>query len=76
MPPDLDSRTFLNDVFISYSRKDREFAALLQEALRKYKPPKGLNLAQRNLKEAFYDAWYKLLADLYDISRNEIEERD
>ena len=48
MPPDLDSRTFLNDVFISYSRKDREFAALLQEALRKHKPPKGLNLAQRN----------------------------
>ena len=27
-------------------------------------------------KGVFYGAWYKILADLYDISRNEIEERD
>ena len=49
MSSDPSSQTFLNDVFISYSRKDREFAARLQEALGKYKPPKGLNLPQRNL---------------------------
>jgi hypothetical protein len=49
MSSDPGSQTFLNDVFISYSRKDREFAARLQEALGKYKPPKGLNLPQRNL---------------------------
>ena len=49
MPSDPDSQTFLNDAFISYSRKDREFAARLQEALGKYKPPKGLKLPQRRL---------------------------
>ena len=27
-------------------------------------------------KGVFYGTWYKILADLYDISRNEIEERD
>jgi len=185
MPSDPNNQTFPNDAFISYSRKDKEFAARLQETLGKYKPPKGLNLPQRNLvvfrdeedftgveyhaslekhlknsrkmivlcspharksqyvndeirrfaqergkeniipvlvsgianneakpeqeeekafpealceimemplaasyvgfdskkqdkvnKGVFYGAWYKILADLYDISRNEIEERD
>jgi hypothetical protein len=181
---DNKQQTFVNDAFISYSRKDKEFAARLEKALRNYKPPKGLNLARRNLvvfrdeedftggeyhaslqkhlnnsrkmivicsphsrksdfvndeirrfaqergkeniipvlisgipnneakpeqeeekafpeelckvmemplaasyigfdpkkdkvnKGVFYSAWYKILADLYDISRNEIEERD
>jgi len=49
MSAESNSQTFLNDAFISYSRKDREFAARLQEALGKYKPPTGLNLPQRNL---------------------------
>jgi WD40 repeat protein len=37
------------DVFISYSRKDKGFVAKLDKALKAYKPPKGLNLEQRNL---------------------------
>ena len=49
MPTESDSQTFLNDAFISYSRKDREFAAKIEKALRNYKPPKGLNLPQRTL---------------------------
>lgn len=38
-----------NDAFISYSRKDRDFAACLEKALEKYKPPKDLDLPRRNL---------------------------
>ncbi len=49
MPNESDNPTFLNDAFISYSRKDREFAAKLEKALNNYKPPKGLNLPRRNL---------------------------
>ena len=49
MPTESDSQTFLNDAFISYSRKDKDFAAKLEKALKNYKPPKGLNLPQRNL---------------------------
>lgn len=32
-----------HDVFISYSRKDREFVCRLETALEGYKPPKDLN---------------------------------
>ncbi len=49
MPSESEKPTFTNDAFISYSRKDREFAAKLEKALKNYKPPKGLNLPQRNL---------------------------
>ena len=49
MPTESDSQAFLYDVFISYSRKDRNFAARLEKSLEAYKPPKGLNLPQRNL---------------------------
>lgn len=49
MPTELDNQTFLNDTFISYSRKDREFVARPEKTLRNYRPPKGLNLPQRNL---------------------------
>lgn len=38
-----------HDVFISYSRKDKEFARRLDTALEGYKPPKDLNAPQRNL---------------------------
>jgi hypothetical protein len=41
-------------VFISYSRKDKGFVAKLDKALKAYKPPKGLNLEQRNL-DVFLD---------------------
>lgn len=40
---------FANDAFISYSRKDIEFAKKLEKALEDYKPPKDLNVPQRNL---------------------------
>jgi WD40 repeat protein len=35
------------DVFVSYSRKDKHFCALLERSLRAYKPPRGLDLARR-----------------------------
>lgn len=38
------------DVFISYSRKDAEFARLLQRALANYTPPRGLPVPQRRLR--------------------------
>jgi len=49
MQADIEKTVFVNDAFISYSRKDREFAVRLEKALRDYKPPKGLNLPPRNL---------------------------
>ena len=39
----------VHDAFISYSRRDRDFAALLEKALKAYKPPPGLGLAARFL---------------------------
>jgi hypothetical protein len=41
--------TYINYAFISYSRKDIEFARKLEKALEDYKPPKDLNVPQRNL---------------------------
>jgi outer membrane protein assembly factor BamB len=38
-----------HDVFISYSRKDREFAIRLQKALANYAPPRDLSLPRRRL---------------------------
>jgi hypothetical protein len=38
-----------HDAFISYSRRDRDFARVLGETLRNYRPPKDLGVAQRNL---------------------------
>ncbi len=49
MIPDIQESGHGNDVFISYSRKDQEFAGTLEKALKNYKPPKGLNVPQRNL---------------------------
>lgn len=37
------------DAFISYSRKDKFFAEKLEKALESFKPPKELNVPQRNL---------------------------
>ena len=37
------------DVFISYSRRNGEFAEALYKKLSEYKPPKGLELPQRHL---------------------------
>ncbi len=42
-------KSFLHDVFISYSRKDSAFVAVLEAALRRYKPPKDLLAPQRRL---------------------------
>ena len=38
-----------NDIFISYSRTDKDFANRLEKALEAYKPPKDLNAPQRHL---------------------------
>jgi WD40 repeat protein len=40
----------VHDVFISYSRVDKAFAAALAAALGAYKPPRDLKVAQRHLK--------------------------
>jgi WD40 repeat protein/uncharacterized membrane protein len=40
----------VNDVFISYSRKDKAFARRLDKALRDYQPPTDLPVPQRHLK--------------------------
>jgi|LakMenE18May11ns_1017448.scaffolds.fasta_scaffold9872033_1 hypothetical protein len=37
------------DAFISYSRKNEDFAARLEQALENYRPPKGLDAPQRRL---------------------------
>jgi WD40 repeat protein len=39
----------LHDVFISYSRKDTPFAAALERALKRYRPPKDLPVPRRRL---------------------------
>jgi hypothetical protein len=54
MPSEVKRPTFLNDAFISYSRKDIEFARRIEKALEDYKPPKDLNVPQRRL-EVFRD---------------------
>ena len=37
------------DAFISYSRKNTDFAAKLEKALKDYKPPKDLDVPQRHI---------------------------
>ena len=41
--------SFVNDLFISYSRKDIDFARALEKALTNYYPPKDLNVPKRRL---------------------------
>lgn len=45
-----DGKIYSFDAFISYSRKDTEFAKILGDKLGTYTPPKGLNVPQRRLK--------------------------
>jgi hypothetical protein len=40
---------YLHDAFISYSRKDKPFAVLLERTLRRYTPPRGLPVPKRRL---------------------------
>jgi hypothetical protein len=42
-------KEFLHDAFISYSRKDLAFVAVLERTLRGYKPPARLNAPQLRL---------------------------
>jgi hypothetical protein len=39
-----------HDAFISYSRRDKSFATLLQKTIAGYRPPKSLNVPQRHLR--------------------------
>ncbi len=49
MQSEVEKPTFMNDAFISYSRKDIEFARKLEKSLEDCKSPTGLNVPQRNL---------------------------
>jgi len=49
MEADDQKTEYTNDAFISYSRKDIDFARKLEKALEDYKPPKELNAPQYNL---------------------------
>ena len=49
-PTDAAPHELRYDAFISYSRKDREFAGRLERALRSYRPPKDLAVPQRYLR--------------------------
>ncbi|MGR8965717.1 TIR domain-containing protein [Rhizobium leguminosarum] len=48
--PAPDESPFAQDLFISYSRKDLQFAQLLERALATYSPPKGLGVPTRRLR--------------------------
>ena len=39
----------MHDAFISYSRRNADFARLLEKALEEFKPPRDLNVPQRYL---------------------------
>lgn len=41
---------FAHDLFINYSRKDLQFAQLLERVLSNYAPPKGLGVPPRRLR--------------------------
>lgn len=43
----LESPAWMHDAFISYSRRDRAFAVVLEKALKGYRPPSGVGAAQR-----------------------------
>jgi WD40 repeat protein len=49
MPANTPDEGFGQDAFISYSRKNINFASNLEKALENYQPPKDLNAPQRNL---------------------------
>jgi hypothetical protein len=40
---------YFHDAFISYSRKDKPFAVMLERELRRYTPPRGLSVPRRRL---------------------------
>ena len=47
--PAQDGSLFAHDLFISYSRKDLQFAQLVERVLGNYSPPKGLGVPPRRL---------------------------
>jgi WD40 repeat protein len=49
MDPSIDKPAFPHDAFISYSRKDIDFARILEKTLEAYSPPKELGLPQKHL---------------------------
>jgi len=49
MQPEATAPSYTHDAFISYSRRNEEFAQALQRALENFKPPKDLKAPQRYL---------------------------
>ncbi|MHC4501247.1 MAG: toll/interleukin-1 receptor domain-containing protein, partial [Planctomycetota bacterium] len=49
------SNAYQYDAFISYSSEDKAFAERLEKVLENYRPPKDLNLPQRNLNVFRYE---------------------
>lgn len=49
MPPEIEEPSYLHNAFISYSRKDKEFAGLLERALERYYLPKDFKIQPRRL---------------------------
>ncbi|MCI0423808.1 MAG: TIR domain-containing protein, partial [Acidobacteria bacterium] len=49
MADEIQKKEFVYDAFISYSRRNGEFAEALYKKLSEYKPPKGLDLPQRRM---------------------------
>lgn len=47
--PSPDRVSAVHDAFISYSRKDKDFARKLEKSLKAYKPPRALDVAHRYL---------------------------
>jgi hypothetical protein len=50
MPGSAAITAFHHDVFISYSRRDRDFAKALETALKSFSPPKDLPIPHRRLQ--------------------------
>ncbi|MCP4306231.1 MAG: TIR domain-containing protein [bacterium] len=62
-----------NDVFISYSRTDKEFARALERALEAFRPPKGLGIPKRRLV-AFRDEQDFTGVDYFESLQHHLEQ--
>jgi hypothetical protein len=61
------------DVFLSYSRKDRDFAAKLKNALESYKLPESLKADRRTLNVFRDEAGIEAAGDYYSTIAQHLE---